>query len=513
MRQIKIGNKLIGQGRPVFVIAEVGSNHNGKLKQAKELIDVAKYAGADAVKFQTFSAENLYSAKTPVMSYLRKKRLIKKGETVYDLFKKVELPRDWHGLLFEYCRKKGIIFLSTPFDIEAVDLLEDVGVQAYKIASFEITHLPLLEHTAGKKKPIILSTGMADLKDIETALKTIYKQANHDVILLHCAINYPPEYADLNLRAIQTMRRKFNLPVGFSDHTLGITADIAAVSLGACVIEKHFTLNRKLPGLDHPFALEPEELKAMVVAIRDTEASLGSRVKSHTKAEEELYRLARRSLVAACDIRRGEIITNSMIAVKRPGYGIHPKMANEVIGRVTKTNIEKDDILTWPLLRKVNIRPASWHDAQDIWKWRNDKITRKFSFNTSRIPLKSHLVWFKKVLADKKRKIFIIQEDGRSVGMVRFDIMPDNDKTAVININIAPKKRGQGLGLSATKLSSKHAFDYLNIKTVIAKVKKDNTASLKMFSRAWFRQTEKDNEVVTMELSNSDLKKGPGFRP
>lgn len=349
MRKVRIGNRLVGEGEPCFIIAEAGSNHNRSLKQAYELIDVAAEAGADAVKFQTYSAEKLYSVKTPTMDYLKKNRLLEKGQTVWDLIKRIEMPRDWHPKLAKYCKKKNIIFLSTPFDLEAVDELESVGMVCYKIASFEITHLPLIEKCARTKKPIIQSTGMADLNDIKIALEVIYKTGNRKVILLHCAINYPPKYEDLNLRAMDTMRGKFKVPVGFSDHTMEITSDIVAVARGANVIEKHFTLNRKLPGPDHPFALEPDELKNMVKAIRDTEAALGSPVKRHTKAEEQMYKLGRRSLVAACNIPKGTRISREMIDVKRPGFGIPTKMMNRVIGRTARSDIEEDDILTWKM--------------------------------------------------------------------------------------------------------------------------------------------------------------------
>jgi N-acetylneuraminate synthase len=351
MNRLKIGKQWVGEGYPCFIIAEAGSNHNRNFRQALKLIDIAAEAKADAVKFQTYSAEKIYSRKTPMASYIKKNKLVKDKESLYDLIKKIEIPRQWHKDLMAYCKKKNIIFMSTPFDLEAVDELEAVGVLAHKIASFEITHLPLLEHTAKTGKPIILSTGMADLADIKIALNVIYKAGNRNVILLHCAIGYPPKYEDLNLKAMATMREKFRLPIGFSDHTLGFTSDIAAVALGACVIEKHFTIDRNLPGPDHPFALEPKELKQMVQAIRDTEASLGSAVKKHTKAEEELYRIGRRSLVAACDIPKGAKITREMLDVKRPGYGIQTKMMDTLIGWIAKTNIEEDDILTWSMFK------------------------------------------------------------------------------------------------------------------------------------------------------------------
>lgn len=345
--KIKIGNRWVGDGEPCFIIAEAGSNHNRNMKQALRMIDVAAEAGADAVKFQTFSAETLYSKKTPDMSYLKKSKLLKKGQSVWDLLKKNELPRPWHKALSDHCKKRKIIFLSTPFDLEAVDLLEKLKVPAYKIASYEITHLPLLKRVAQTKKPVILSTGMADLSDIETALEVLYKNGNRQVILLHCAINYPPKFEDLHLRSMQTMRLAFQVPVGFSDHSSGISADLAAVALGACVIEKHYTTDRRLPGPDHPFAIEPHELKAMVRGIRETEVALGSTIKKHTQAENEMYKLGRRSLVAACAISKGAKITEEMIAVKRPGFGIPTKMMDVVVGRIAKENIDEDEILNW----------------------------------------------------------------------------------------------------------------------------------------------------------------------
>ncbi len=347
--EITVAGRTIGPGRPCFIIAEAGSNHNRDLKTALEMIDTAAAAGADAVKFQTYSAETLYSKKTPAMEYLKKGKLLKDGETVWDLIKRVEMPREWHGELARRCADKGVVFLSTPFDLRAVDELEAVGVAAYKIASFEITHLPLLRAAARTGKPMILSTGMADLSDIELALETVHAEGNTAVALLHCAISYPPRYEDLHLRAMDTLRQAFGTPVGFSDHTLGITSDIAAVARGADVIEKHFTLSRSMQGPDHSFSLEPSELESMCAAIRDTEKSLGSPIKKHTESEKELHRLARRSLVAARAIPAGTVITEEMLDVKRPGFGIHSRYINVVVGRTAKADIEQDDILTWEM--------------------------------------------------------------------------------------------------------------------------------------------------------------------
>ncbi len=350
MAHVEIASRRVGDGAPVYVIAEAGSNHDRKLQQALKLIDVAVAAGADAVKFQTYSAEDLYSRKTPTMSYLTKGNLAREGETVWQLIKRIELPREWHGELAAYCREKGVHFLSTPFDLRAVDELEAVGCPAYKIASYELLHLPLLRRVAETGKPLVLSTGMASLGDIETALETVERAGNSQVVLLHCAINYPPRFEDVHLRAITTMRQAFQRPVGFSDHTTGITADIAAVALGACVIEKHYTLDRSLPGPDHPFAIEPDELKAMVKGIRECEVALGSPIKRRTAAEEEMYRLGRRSLVAARAISKGTRIMADMIAVKRPGYGIPTTMFDVVVGRTAQRDIDEDEILVWDMI-------------------------------------------------------------------------------------------------------------------------------------------------------------------
>ena len=348
MKEIKIGGKKVGGKHPCFVIAEAGSNHNKKLAQAKKLIDAAVEAGADAVKFQTYSAEKLYSKKTKKMSYLKK--ITPKNQSVWQLIKQVEMPREWQGELSDYCKSQGIIFLSTPFDLEAIDELAALKMPAYKIASFEMADHILLRHAASKKKPIILSTGMATMAEIKESLDVIYGAGNREVALLHCNIGYPPPYRDVNLTAIKTMEKIFKVPVGYSDHTRGLAVPAAAVALGAAIIEKHFTLSRKLPGPDHAFALEPKELKAMIASIREVQQSLGNGVKKMMPSEREMHRLARRSVVAAKNIAKGNEIIRDMIMTKRPGYGIAPKYLDSLIGKKAKKDIEKDEILTWEMV-------------------------------------------------------------------------------------------------------------------------------------------------------------------
>jgi len=342
-RIVKIGNKKIGGKNQTYIVAEIGSNHNRDKKIAKKLIDKAAAAGVDAVKFQTFKAEKLYSKKTPKFS--------KDTINPFDLIKSIELPRAWHEELYKYATDRDLHFLSSPFDYEAVDLLDEVRVPAFKVASFEIVDLELLKYIAKKKKPIILSTGMANIEEIEEALSAIRSQRNNNIILLHCNSMYPTPVEIVNLNAIETMSKIFEIPIGFSDHTLGIHIPIAAVAKGAKVIEKHFTLDRRMKGPDHHFAIEPDELKQMVQNIRDVEKAEGTGVKEMAKAEQEMYEKGRRSIIAAQDIPKGTKITRELLIIKRPEFGIKPKFLDNVIGKTAKKNIKSDEWITWDMIQ------------------------------------------------------------------------------------------------------------------------------------------------------------------
>ncbi|MGH2868556.1 MAG: N-acetylneuraminate synthase family protein [Solirubrobacteraceae bacterium] len=346
-REFRIGDRAVGAGHPCYVIAEAGSNHNRDLATALSLIDVAAQAGADAVKFQTYTAAGLYSRYTPDMGYLRDQGLVRGDESVWDLIKRVEIPWEWHADLARHAAEAGITFLSTPFEEAAVDLLEGIGVPAYKIASYEVNHLPLIQRVGRTGKPLLISTGMASLGDIERALDTAVAAGARDLLIMHCAVNYPPRFENLNLRAITTLRHAFDVPIGWSDHTMGHTADVVAVTLGACAVEKHYTLTRDQEGPDHHFALEPSELREMIVAIREAEASLGSSVKRVTDAEAEMFRLGRRSLVAAHKVDSGAVIRRDDIAVKRPGFGIPVHDIDQVVGRHAARDLAADEVLRW----------------------------------------------------------------------------------------------------------------------------------------------------------------------
>ncbi len=329
----------------VSIIAEAGVNHNGNLDLAYQLIDVAKDAGADAVKFQTFKAENVVSKLADKAEY--QKRATGSDKSQLEMIKKLELSFDDFVKFKKYCDKKGIMFLSTPFDHQSIDFLYDL-VDIYKIPSGEITNYPYLKHIAAKNKSIIMSTGMANLGEIEEAINTIREvNSKAKISLLHCTANYPTPYEEVNLKAMQTLAIAFKLPVGYSDHTLGIEVPVAAVAMGANIIEKHFTLDKNLPGPDHKASLEPDELKEMVNAIRNIEKALGDGIKKPNISEIETMKVARRSLIATRDIRAEEIIKESDITIKRPGTGIPPKFKDIVIGMKLINDIRQDEPFRW----------------------------------------------------------------------------------------------------------------------------------------------------------------------
>ena len=344
-KTIKLDRKIVGTDHPCYIIAEIGSNHNRQLDTAKKLIDGAKESGCNAIKFQSYTAEGIYSIYTPRISEMEGRS--KPEETPYELIKRIQMPVEWHPLLKEYCGRIGITFCSSPFDESMVDVLESVNVPFYKVASYEITHYPMLAKIAKAGKPVILSTGNSGLGDIEKAVNILEKNGCKNYALLHCVSQYPAEFEDINLRCINTLRTAFDCVVGFSDHTTGHLSSTLAVSLGASIIEKHITLNRSCDGPDHPFSLEPNELKQFVQAIKDTELILGSSVKKVRKREEENHRIGRRSLIAALDIKKGETITADKLIVKRPALGLHPKYFDLVVGKITKKDIPKDKWLTW----------------------------------------------------------------------------------------------------------------------------------------------------------------------
>jgi len=328
-----------------LVIAEAGVNHNGDIEMARRLVEVAAQSGADFVKFQTFKAEKLVTHKAAKAFY--QVQLGAEGESQFDMLHRLELSFEMHVALIEHCKVHGIRFLSTGFDIESVNLLASLDIPLFKIPSGEITNLPYLQHIGGKRKPIILSTGMANMDEIAAALAVLETAGTprEQITVLHCNTEYPTPMRDVNLLAMQSIREAFGVQVGYSDHTRGIEVPIAAVALGATVIEKHFTLDRNLPGPDHQASLEPSELSAMVATIRNIELALGDGVKRPSPSEAKNIPIARKSLVAACPIRAGELFTLNNLAVKRPGSGVSPMRLNEMLGRLAKRDYQVDELI------------------------------------------------------------------------------------------------------------------------------------------------------------------------
>ncbi len=348
MTLIDIAGRKVGSGQPCFIIAEAGVNHNGRIELAGRLIDAAAAAGADAVKFQSFKAEILATPAAPKAQY----QLSGTDETESQMamLQRLELSPGAHCELRDHARARGIIFLSTPFDEISADLLAEVGVPAFKISSGDVTNLPLLEHIARKGKPVILSTGMSDLTEVRAALTALRAAGCKQLVVLHCVSNYPANAADVNLRAMQTMTMEFGVPVGYSDHTEGIEVALAAVALGACVIEKHFTLDRNLPGPDHKASLEPDELARMVESIRKVEAALGDGRKARADSEADTMQVARRSLTAARDIPAGTILTRGLIAIQRPGTGISPALLSSLVGRRVCVDVSAGSLLSFEMI-------------------------------------------------------------------------------------------------------------------------------------------------------------------
>jgi N,N'-diacetyllegionaminate synthase len=345
---LNIAGRLVGPGHSCFIIAEAGVNHNGSLERALALVDAAAAAGTDAVKFQTFRAEEIASAAAPKAAY--QKQTTGPKQSQLDMLKALELKPEHHQALNQRCREKGILFLSTPFDSTSLDFLVGMGMAALKVPSGEITNLPFLNQVGKIKLPVILSTGMSTIAEVALAVDTLQQAGCASLALLHCVSNYPADPADANLKAMVTMTQRFGLPVGYSDHTMGPEVALAAVALGAYIIEKHFTLDLSLPGPDHMASAEPEELSALVAGIRKVESALGHGRKEPAPSEADTKAAARRSLVAARDILAGEVLSIDAVSFKRPGTGLGPERWQEVLGRKAKRQISAGTLISLEML-------------------------------------------------------------------------------------------------------------------------------------------------------------------
>ena len=349
VNKFKIKDRVLDQKSKCFIIAEAGVNHNGNIDKAKELIEIAKSSGADAVKFQLFNAKEQISKFAYNAPY---QRIGSGKKTMLEMAKGYDFPWEKHKDLADYSKKVGIIYMSSCFDVKAVDFfIDELGGDCIKVGSGEITNYPLLRYIENRGLPIILSTGMCTLKDIKGALEQLKR--NHSIALLHCISSYPTKSNEVNIKAIQTLKAEFNLLTGFSDHTLTDIASIAAIAVGAKIIEKHFTIDKKLPGPDHSLSLDPEELKEFVGKIRKAEIILGDGVKNPTENEIEMRKYSRRGLVAATHINQGEILSYNNITLKRPSTGIDARELDDVVGKRIKLSVKPDEIITHEMLGRI----------------------------------------------------------------------------------------------------------------------------------------------------------------
>ena len=349
MKEIKINNTIISKDSPCYIIAEMSANHNGNFDNAVELIKQCKEAGADAIKLQTYTADTITIDCNNEYFQINQGTLWD-GRVLYDLYKEAYTPWDWQPKLKKIADDLGITLFSSPFDKTAVDFLEKMDVEAYKVASFEITDIPLIEYIASKNKPVIMSTGISTLADIELAINACKKVGNNDVILLKCTSAYPAPYEEINLNTMKNMSETFNVVTGLSDHSLGIEIPVAAVALGAKVIEKHVTLKRSNGGVDSEFSLEPHELKAMIQAIRNTEKALGI-ITYELSAKSVKSREFSRSLFIVKDVLSGETLTDENVRSIRPGYGMHPKYLSDVLGKAATMDMKKGTPLKWEFIK------------------------------------------------------------------------------------------------------------------------------------------------------------------
>lgn len=341
----KIGTKTVGPGHPCFIIAEAGVNHNGDMDLARQLIDKAVAAGVDAVKFQTFKAEHVVSEVAPKAAYQKETTDIE--ESQLDMERRLELPFENFIDLQDYCRKKDIIFLSSPFDMGSIDFLSSINIPAFKVPSGEIDNPLFFRRLARTNVPIIFSTGMADMQEVGRAATWLDEEGARDICILHCVSNYPARPEDMNLRAMETLRNNYQVPVGLSDHTPGVEIAIAAVALGANLVEKHFTLDKSMDGPDHQASLDPEELKALVTGIRNVEMAFGNGIKTPKPSEEDTRNVARRSLFLTRTIAAGDIIQLDDLIALRPSGGIPPFDLDKVIGKKSRIDLDEGAMLTW----------------------------------------------------------------------------------------------------------------------------------------------------------------------
>ncbi len=500
LQSFEIRGRTLGLSGPCFVIGEAGSNHNGSFEQALALIDVAAEARCDAVKFQVFKAGRLYPKAAGRSDYLGDER------NIFDIIAAMELPEDWLPRLRARADEHNLAFIVSPFHEEAVELL-DPFVDAFKIASYELTHAPLLREVARRNKPVILSTGASNLDEVREAVGILKSAGCDRLALMQCTAAYPSPPEAVNVRALVTLRDAFGIPAGLSDHSEDpVVAPMAAAALGAALLEKHYTLSKRLPGPDHAFAIEPEGLRRLVVAVRSVERVMGTGSKSVHGVEDELRSFARRAIMTTRPVAAGQRFSRTNVDVLRRGKldgGLEPKHLDEVLASVAtrdlpaETPLQPGDLAPAPTLK---MRLATSADAELVHRWANDPATRLASFSRRAISLDEHLAWFARELARGDHHLYLAEQRGEPVAFVRLDAAPNHAGACTISINLAPELRQRGLGVVTLEASNSVARGH-GFTSIRALVRPDNEASRRTFSRAGYvlvGETEVEGESALL---------------
>ncbi|CAN5918988.1 hypothetical protein BH11MYX2_BH11MYX2_15190 [soil metagenome] len=508
---LRFGKRVVGPGHPVYFIAEAGSNHNRDLDQALRLIDAAVEAGADAVKFQTFRADALYPRNAGTTKYLKVEK------SIHQIIRELEMPLEWIPTLAQYCQEKSVDFLSTPFDEESADAL-DPYMSCFKIASYEMTHHTLVQHCVRKGKPVIASTGTANLDEVREVVEAVRAVGGTQLVLLQCTAKYPAPLSTLNLRTLTTMARELGVSVGLSDHSReALPGPMAAVALGAVVIEKHFTLSNRLPGPDHAYALEPNELAAVIAKVREVEKTLGTGIKEPPPEEMELRSFARRSLFTIRDVAAGERLSLDNLAALRCGelpYGVHPRELVRMVGRpLTQALPSGSSVRTEqvePLLLSsgnVSIRPLSEQDTEHVVRWRSRPEILRELFGSTPPTRASHDEWYRLLQKRTDRLEFTILVDGAPVGTIGLSDIDLGAHQAEYGVLVGEESaRGKGVARTASELLIKFAFENLGMRRLILTLFTDNEPARKLYTPLGFTTTcalpprEKDGSMRPVEL-------------
>jgi pseudaminic acid synthase len=486
MTSFEIAGVPIGDDHPVFIVAELSANHAGKRDVALKTIETAAKLGANAIKIQTYTPDTL-TLKSDAEPFVVRTDNAWAGRTLHDLYAEAMTPWEWHAELKACAESCGIPLFSTPFDHTAVEYLEQLGVPAHKVASFEIVDLPLVEHIARRGKPMIISTGMATLGEIEAAVSTCRAAGNHRLALLRCVSCYPARPDAMNLESF-TALKSFGTVVGLSDHTRDNTVAVASVALGAKIIEKHFILDRALGGPDSFFSLEPEELRSLIETVRAAERALG-KPRFGVSDDEKKSATFRRSLFVARDVTEGAILTRHDVRSVRPAHGLAPSQLPSVLGRRATRALTMGTPLSWDMVGalpprpSIDLRPATRDDGPLLLAWRNDPETRRASGSTSVVSEPEHLAWLTKSLASPDRALFIAQHAGTTVGTLRLDRA--GESTWDVSITVAPEARGKKLATSML-LALEQAARGRGARTLTARIRANNPASIAIFERAGY---------------------------